>query len=81
MNYIGSKYTLRLFLEGVFREVSDGSERVLCDIFAGTGAVGRHFKYLGFQIIANDIQYYSYALNKAYIEINEAPPFSGLRAR
>lgn len=63
MNYIGSKYTLLLFLEQVFREVCDGSERVLCDIFAGTGAVGRLFKHLGLQVIANDIQYYSYALN------------------
>jgi len=80
MNYIGSKYTLRPFLEQVFRRVTDGSERVFCDIFAGTGAVGRHFKHLGLQVIANDLQYYAYVLNKAYIEINEAPTFSGLRA-
>lgn len=79
MNYIGSKYTLLPFLEHVFRQVSDGSEKVLCDIFAGTGAVGRYFKRLGLQIIASDIQYYAYVLNKAYIEINTPPPFVGLR--
>lgn len=79
MNYIGSKYTLLPFLEKVFRQVTDGSERVFCDLFAGTGAVGRHFKGLGLQIIANDLQYYAYALNKAYIEINETPNFAGLR--
>jgi adenine-specific DNA-methyltransferase len=79
MNYIGSKHTLLPFLEKVFRQVTDGSERVFCDIFAGTGAVGRHFKGLGLQIIANDLQYYAYALNKAYIEINETPDFIELR--
>ena len=80
MNYIGSKLTLLPFLEQVFRKVTDGNERVFCDLFAGTGAVGRHFKSLGFQVIANDLQYYAYALNKAYLEINEPPIFAGLQA-
>ncbi len=80
MNYIGSKLTLLPFLEQVFRQVTDGSEKVFCDLFAGTGAVGRHFKSLGLQVIGNDLQYYAYALNKAYLEINETPAFTGLRA-
>jgi adenine-specific DNA-methyltransferase len=80
MNYIGSKLTLLPFLEKVFHQVTDGSEKVFCDLFAGTGAVGRHFKSLGLQVIANDLQYYAYALNKAYLEINETPAFTGLRA-
>ena len=79
MNYIGSKLTLLPFLENVVREVTDGSEKIFCDLFAGTGAVGRHFKKLGFQIIANDLQYYAYVLNKAYLEINETPDFKDLR--
>lgn len=78
VNYIGSKYTLLPFLENVYRKISDGSEKVFCDLFAGTGAVGRHFKRLGLQIIANDLQYYAYSLNKAYIEINHQPAFSKL---
>ncbi|MBL8149362.1 MAG: DNA adenine methylase, partial [Blastocatellia bacterium] len=81
MNYIGSKHTLRPFLEQVYRNIANGTEKVLCDIFAGTGAVGRHFKHLGLQIIANDLQYYAYVLNKAYIEINEPPLFTGLREK
>lgn len=81
MNYIGSKYSLLPFLENVFNCVTDGGEKVFCDIFAGTGAVGRHFKGLGLQVLANDVQYYAYVLNKAYIEINETPPFAGLRAK
>lgn len=79
MNYIGSKYTLLPFLEKVFRSVCDGTEKVFCDIFAGTGAVSRHFKGLGLRVIANDIQHYAYALNKAYVEINDTPSFSSLR--
>ena len=39
-----------------------------CDIFAGTGIVGRTFKTSVKQVIANDIEYYSYVLNKNYIE-------------
>ena len=81
MNYIGSKHTLLPFIERVFRQVSDGSEKTACDIFAGTGAVGRLFKKLGLRVLANDFQYYAYALNKAYIEINEQPPFAQLRRR
>ena len=79
MNYIGSKLSLLPFLDEVFRQVADGSEKVFCDLFAGTGAVGRHFKGRGLRIIANDLQYYAYALNKAYLEINETPDFVGLR--
>jgi adenine-specific DNA-methyltransferase len=36
-------------------------------MFAGTGAVGLHFKKLGYEVIANDFQYYSYVLNRHYI--------------
>jgi adenine-specific DNA-methyltransferase len=79
VNYIGSKHTLLPFLEQVYRTVAEGDEQVACDIFAGTGAVGRWFKQRGLRVIANDIQYYSYALNRAYIGINETPTFEGLR--
>lgn len=79
MNYIGSKYSLLPFIEQVYAQVCNGEETVVCDIFAGTGAVGRNFKKRGLRVIANDWQYYAYALNKAYIEINETPSFAGLR--
>src|SRR5215510_14753501 len=75
MNYIGSKHTLLPFIEEVFQQISDGDEKTACDIFAGTGSVGRLFKRLGLRVVANDLQYYAYALNKAYIEINEQPGF------
>lgn len=79
MNYIGSKHSLLPFIEQVWHKVRDGNEQTACDIFAGTGAVGRLFKRLGLRVIANDLQYYAYALNKAYLEINEPPTFKRLR--
>src|SRR5689334_4774452 len=81
MNYIGSKHSLLPFLEEVYHSIAGGNEKVFCDLFAGTGAVGRLFKRLGLQVIANDLQYYAYVLNKAYLEINEPPAFSELRKR
>jgi len=78
MNYIGSKHSLLPFIEDVLQQVCDGSEQTACDIFAGTGAVGRMFKRQGLRVIANDFQHYAYALNKAYIEINHPPRFTTL---
>lgn len=68
MNYIGSKYKLLSFLErNIIETVGDIKSCVFCDLFAGTGAVGRYFKTLVKQIIANDIENYSYVLNRNYI--------------
>jgi adenine-specific DNA-methyltransferase len=78
MNYIGSKYSLLEFLETSIRKIVDKNCSVFCDLFAGTGAVGTHFKKLGYQIIANDLQYYSYVLNRHYIGNYRLLPFNGL---
>lgn len=67
MNYIGSKLSLLDFLEASIDEVTGKNGTTFCDLFAGTGAVGSRFKRKGYKIIANDIQYYSYVLNKHYI--------------
>ena len=71
MNYIGSKYSLLDFLETTIDEVTgfhNGDSYVFGDLFAGTGIVGQKYKEKGCTVIANDIQYYSYVLNKHYIE-------------
>lgn len=46
----------------------DLSQKTFCDIFAGTGIVGRTFKTSVKKVISNDVEYYSYVLNKNYIE-------------
>lgn len=71
MNYIGSKYSLLDFIENGIEEVSgynEGNSLVFADLFAGTGIVGSTYKSKGAYVIANDIQYYSYVLNKHFIE-------------
>lgn len=80
MNYIGSKHTLLPFIEETFEEVTRGeTPRTFCDLFAGTGAVGRRFKQRGLEVTANDLQYYSFVLNRAYLVINRPLEFGGLR--
>lgn len=74
MDYIGSKFSLLNFIDDTFnKEVSDLGLKInnITDIFAGTSAVGRHFKKRGYQVIGNDLQYYSYVLGKHYIENND----------
>lgn len=67
MNYIWSKLSLLQFIEQSIWQVVDHDDYVFSDLFAGTGIVGRYFKEKGHQVIANDLQYYSYVLNQNYI--------------
>jgi adenine-specific DNA-methyltransferase len=69
LNYIGSKHRLSSFLKKAIKETvkTDLSQLVFCDLFAGTGIVGRNFKLLVKQVIANDVEFYSYVLNRNYV--------------
>ncbi len=70
MNYIGSKLKLcNEFLPTTIHQVcgEDLTDMVFCDLFAGTGIVGRTFKSKVKQVISNDIELYSFVLNKNYI--------------
>ena len=78
MNYIGSKLSLLKFLEESINKVAGKNCHIFCDLFAGTGIVGSYFKKKGFNIIANDIQYYSFVLNKHYIENHQNLQFNEL---
>jgi adenine-specific DNA-methyltransferase len=65
MHYIGSKAKLTEFL---FTQITktvgtDLSEMLFCDLFAGSGAVSKHFKNRVKELICNDLEYYSYVLN------------------
>lgn len=75
MNYIGSKLSLINFIQTSVFEIAGKNNQSFCDLFAGTGIVGRHFKKLGYSVISNDLQYYSYVLNRHYIGNNNALKF------
>ncbi|MCK9330509.1 MAG: DNA adenine methylase [Candidatus Cloacimonetes bacterium] len=70
MNYIGSKHKLSDFINKTIHSVvgENLSNKVFCDLFAGTGIIGRNFKNKVKKVISNDFEYYSYVLNKNYIE-------------
>lgn len=70
MNYIGSKNKLSDFIKQSVYSVAGNnlSDKTFCDLFAGTGIVGRNFKTEVKKVISNDIEYYSFVLNRNYIE-------------
>jgi len=67
MNYIWSKKSLLEFIEKHINEVVWRKDYIFSDLFAGTGIVWRYFKEKWHKVIANDLQYYSYVLNRNYI--------------
>ncbi len=78
MNYIGSKLSLLDFLDESMSGVAGKNSKTFCDLFAGTGAVGTHFKKKGYKVVANDNQYYSYVLNRHYVGNHQALKFNKL---
>lgn len=78
MNYIGSKLKLLKFLESSINSVVSEKNYRFSDLFAWTGIVGRYFKEKWHQVTANDLQYYSYVLNRNYIGNHTELHFVGL---
>jgi adenine-specific DNA-methyltransferase len=73
MHYLGSKKKLIPFIQDTVRNVvgTDLSQITLCDMFAGTGIVGRRFKTSVEEVISNDLEFYAYVLNRNYIGNHE----------
>jgi adenine-specific DNA-methyltransferase len=74
--YIGNKRRLLPLLESAFRfvleEQGDAFEaKKFLDLFAGSGVVSRLAKYFGFEVHANDWEYYSYILTYAFLCVNK----------
>lgn len=78
MRFIGSKVNLLENIKQVIDENCDGTNEIFCDLFSGTGAVSRYFKPY-YQIISNDILYFSHILTASTIENNGTPAFSKLK--
>ncbi len=68
LNYIGSKLRLLPFIsETIINIVGDTTAFTFAEPFAGTGVVARHFKSKVRHVIVNDIEPYSFVLNRNYI--------------
>ncbi|MCJ7446118.1 MAG: DNA adenine methylase [Bacteroidales bacterium] len=80
MRYYGAKTKLLPFIENVVKKTGVNGTSNFVDLFAGTSAVGKHFKKLGYTVISNDTLEFSYALAKTYIELNAEPQFKKLKS-
>jgi len=78
LRYIGSKINLLDKIENCINQNIHTQQESFCDIFSGTGIVARHFKPV-YRIISNDSLYFSYVIQKAFIENNKTPTFSRLK--
>lgn len=69
MRYIGNKNAL---VDSIYKLIKDKKidkkSYTFCDAFSGTGVVGEYFKNK-FRIIANDIQYYSFVISHAKLNV------------
>lgn len=71
LNYIGSKYRLLPFIiQTITETVTDLERSIFAELFAGTGMVARSFKNRVNHLIVNDLEQYSYVLNRNYIGNN-----------
>jgi len=69
LRYIGNKNKVLNFIEEVVREKNPDLERKsFCDLFSGTATVARHFRGKAAKIISNDLEFYSYVLQKNYVQ-------------
>ncbi len=80
MRFIGNKENS---VEKIHKVLKDEkiNDHSFFDFFAGTTSVGRYFKNHGTQILSSDLMYFSYVLQKAYIENNNEPIFEKLLSK
>ncbi len=79
MRFIGRKTLLLDQIKKVIDEnVCDA--RTFCDLFAGSVTVGRYFKQW-YEVISNDLLYFSYVLQRATIVNDGVPQFQTLVAQ
>lgn len=79
MKYIGNKTRLLNFIEQSMIESEVPFKGTFCDLFGGTGSVGRYFKEKGFKVISNDLMTYSYIIQYVSVYLNRLPAFDKLK--
>lgn len=77
MRFIGCKNRILPFFNDFIKR-NNLKGNTFCDLFSGTASVGRYFKAKKYSIISNDLLYFSYILQKCYLELNTYPTFDNL---
>ena len=75
--YIGNK---RRLLPLIARAVAatDTAGGTFIDLFTGSTVVARFAKSLGYRVVANDWEPYSFEIARSTVEANAIPPFKAL---
>lgn len=71
LNFINEQVTAVVKKDAELKE-KPRSEVVVFDIFSGSGVVSRSLKHAGYNVLSNDLELYSIAINKAFIGTNAA---------
>lgn len=79
MNYIGSKLSLLDEIRGMLQR-QGATSGTFCDLFSGTTVVAQMARGAGFRVIANDMQAYSWVMQKAFLETEGYPDFAAITA-
>lgn len=76
ITYLGNKRKLLPMIGQALDEIEKTTEiKLVGDLFAGSGVVGRYMKFRGYNTISNDFEPYSKLVNEAYLaNMSELPP-------
>ena len=77
MRYIGSKSNLLNDIHNVITQ-STVNVNTIIDIFSGSGVVSSFLKKNNYNIVGNDIMYFSYVLSRGTTALNKVPTFASL---
>ena len=77
MRFIGGKTLIIPYILELIKEIAIDVKSI-SDVFAGSGVVSREFKNLGYDVISNDLMYFSYVLLRGTVGINSKLEFKNL---
>ncbi len=77
MRYIGGKSNLLTDIHNVITQ-STVNVNTIIDIFSGSGVVSSFLKGNNYNVIGNDIMYFSYVLSRGTTALNQVPTFANL---
>lgn len=78
MRYIGGKKQLLDNIQEILEPHLEGIETTFVDLFGGSNIVGSHFKKK-YQIMTNDLMYFSFVISRGELQINKPLKFDALK--